>query len=198
VLDNGTYWFIYSVANNSAVIAGAVQGTGTSLNGSFSSSNAKDFSVEAQRIEDAIVSASYVVKQSLNAVVMYPASGQNVTVAATYSAAYEQIPMLFALAGNYTGTAAVVGGTEAASLVIDTLGGIIGSGASGCRFAGRIVPHAKGNIYDVSVTFAGGVCANGTSTVTGIGYFDGPLKRLYGTALNSSRSNGFIFVGTKP
>ena len=198
ILDNGTYWVIYSVANNSAVIAGAVQGTGTSLNGNFTSSNAKDFNVEGQRIDDATVSASYVAKQSLNGLVTYPATSLNVTFVSTYSAAYDQAPSLVTIAGTYTGTAAVVGGTEPASLVISASGGLTGVGASGCQFSGTVSLHPKGNVYDVAVTFAGGVCSNGTSTVTGIGYFDSATKRLYSTALNSSRTNGFIFVGTKP
>src|ERR1035437_7385465 len=40
VLDDGTYWVLYSVANNSNTIAGGVQGTSTSNNGNFTSANA--------------------------------------------------------------------------------------------------------------------------------------------------------------
>jgi hypothetical protein len=38
VLDDGTYWILYSAPGDSAVIAGAIQGNGTSSNG-------KDFRV---------------------------------------------------------------------------------------------------------------------------------------------------------
>jgi hypothetical protein len=34
--------------------------------------------------------------------------------------------------------------------------------------------------------------------VSGIGYYDIATKRLWGTALNATRSNGFIFAGSKP
>ena len=91
----------------------------------------------------------------------------------------------------------MLGGTESAVVLITSAGAISGNGASGCQFTGTATPHAKGNVYDLSVTFGGGVCSNGRSTVNGIGYFDSTPKRLYGVALNSSRSNGFIFVGTK-
>jgi hypothetical protein len=198
VLDNGTYWVLYSAPNNSSVIAGAVQGTGTSANGSFSSSDGRDFNLEGQGINSTTVSASYVAKQSLNGSIAYPSLNQTVTLSSAYNAAYDQSPSLSVISGIYTGSAAVVGGSEAASLTITTTGVITGSGASGCTFNGTATPRAKGNVYNLSVTFGGGACANGTSTVTGIGYFDSASNRLYGTGLNSGRTNGFIFVGTKP
>lgn len=198
VLDNGTYWVLYSSPNNSAVIAGAVQGSGTSFNGNFSSSDGKDFNLEGLGISNVTVSASYVAKQSFNGSVTYPSSSQNVTFASAYNAAYDQTPSLSAIAGTYAGSAAVVAGSESATVTITSGGAISGSGTSGCQFTGTTAPRAKGNVYDLVVTFGGGVCSNGTSTVTGIGYFDASVKRLYGTALNSARSNGFIFVGTKP
>lgn len=198
VLDNGTYWVLYSSPNNSAVIAGAVQGTGTSLNGSFSSSDAKDFNLEGQGINNATVSASYNAKQSFNGAVTYSSPTPSVTFTSTYNPAYEQTPSLTSVAGTYFGTAAVVGGTESATVVVTSTGQITGIGISGCQFSGTATPHPKGNVFDLAVTFGGGVCSNGTSTVTGIGYFDATQNRLYSTALNSARSNGFIFVGTKP
>lgn len=198
VLDTGTYWVIYSVPNNPSVIAGAIQGTGTSQFGSFSSTNAKDFNLEGQGINNATVSASYFAKQSFNGMVTYTNSNQVIAFTTSYSSAYEIVPSLATIAGTYTGTAAVLAGVEAATVTINASGALSGRGVSGCQYTGTVTTHAKGNIYDVSVTFGGGVCSNGTSTVTGIGYFDAATKRLYGTALNSDRSNGFIFVGTKP
>jgi hypothetical protein len=62
-----------------------------------------------------------------------------------------------------------------------------------------VAPRHRGCLlFDLTVTFGGGVCSNGTSTVTGIGYFDASTKRIYGAAPNSSRTDGFLFVGTKP
>lgn len=197
VLDNGTYWVLYSSPNNSAVIAGAVQGTGTSLNGSFSSSDAKDFNLEGQGINNATVSASYNAKQSFNGTVTFSGSTPSGTFTSTYNPAYEQTPSLTSVSGTYFGTAAFVGGTEAATVVVTSTGQITGIGVSGCQFSGNATPHPKGNVFDVVVTFGGGVCSNGSSTVTGIGYFDATQNRIYSMALNSARSNGFIAVGTK-
>lgn len=198
ILDNGTYWVLYSAVNNPTVIAGAVEGTSTSRVGSFSSSDARDFNLEGQGINDATVSASYVARQSLNGIVMYTNSRQAISFVGSYNPTYDLVPSLSDVAGTYTGTAAVLAGVENAAVTISPTGTLTGRGTSGCQFAGTVATHARGNIYDVAVTFGGGVCSNGTSTVTGIGYYDASAKRLYGTALNVNRSNGFIFVGTKP
>lgn len=198
VLDTGTYWILYSSSNNSATIAGVIEGTGTSLNGSFSSSDAKDFNLEGLGVNNATVSASYTAKQTLNGSVTYPSLNQSSTFTSSYNTAYDQTPSLATLAGTYTGSAAVIGGSESATVTVAASGAVSGSGASGCQFTGSATPHAHGNVYDLTITFAGGVCANGTSTVTGIGYFNSATKMLYSAALNSARSNGFIFVGTKP
>ena len=198
VLDTGTYWVLYSSANNSATIAGVIEGTGTSLNGSFSSSDARDFNLEGLGVNTATVSATYNAKQTLNGSVTYPSLNQSSTFTSTYNTAYDQAPSLATIAGTYSGSAAVIGGSESATVTVSAAGAVSGAGASGCQFTGTAAAHAHGNVYDLSVTFGGAPCINGTSTVTGIGYFNATTKTLYSAALNSARSNGFIFVGTKP
>ncbi len=198
VLDNGEYWVIYSAQNNSAVIAGAVQGTSAASNGNFSSSDARDFNLEGSGIVAATISGSYREKQSFSGIVTYSPT-QNSGFSTTYSAGYELTPSLAAVAGTYAGTTATASGTgESATVVISPAGVITGSSAGGCRYSGTITPRAKGNVYNATVTFAGGVCSNGTNTVTGIGYFDATPKRIYSLGLNTTRTNGYIFVGTKP
>jgi hypothetical protein len=198
VLDDGTYWVLYSLIGNSAVIAGAVQGSGTSQNGSFTSTNGKDFNLEGLGINDVTVNASYVMKQSFNGTVRYTATGDQVTFTSSYDTNYDLTPSLNIIAGTYSGTAATTGGMEFATVTVSSSGALTGSSASGCNFSGTVSPRARGNVYNVSVTFGGGVCANGTSTVDGIAYYDAATKQLYSAALNSPRSNGFIYVGTKP
>lgn len=199
VLDTGTYWVLYSQINNSSVIAGAVEGTSVSQTGIFNSSDARDFNLEGQGINDATVSASYISRQYLNGTVSYQGSNQSIVFTTQYSVDYETVPSLTTIAGSYSGTGAVLSGVEAADLTISPTGVISGRGlSSNCQFTGTATTHPRGNVYDVSVTFGGGTCSNGTSTVTGIGYYDAPSRRLYGTALNRTRSDGFIFVGTKP
>jgi len=198
VLDDGTYWILYSVAHVSALVAGVVQGTGTSLNGSFSSSDGIDFNLEGQGINNATLSASYMAKQSFNGSVSYPSLNQAFTFTSAYNADYDQTPSVSAIAGTYVGLASVAGSNELITIVISSPGVVAGTGGtSGCQFLGTTVPRAKGNLYNLSLVFGGGACSGGTSAVTGIGYFDSSAKRLYLAALNKSRSNGLVFVGIK-
>lgn len=204
VLDDGTYWVLYSIPHVSALIAGVVQGTGTSLNGSFSSSDGVDFNLEGQGINNATVSASYLAKQNLNGSVTYLTLNQAFTFTSSYNSDYDQSPSVSAIAGTYIGPGSVKGGDELTTITISSPGVVvgtgieIGTGAVGCRLVGTVLPRAKGNLYDLSVDVSGvGACASGPGTVKGIGYFDASAKRLYLAALNKSRSNGLIFVGIK-
>ncbi len=197
VLDDGTYWILYSVPHASSFIAGVVQGTGTSINGSFSSADSIDFNVEGQGINDATLAASYAAKQSFDGSVTYPGLNQAFTFTSSYNAEYDQTPSVSAIAGTYTGIASVAGSNELTTIVVSSPGIVAGTGTGGCKFLGTAVPRATGNMYDLSVVFGGGVCPSGTSTVTGIGYFDSSAQRFYVAALNKSRSNGLIFVGIR-
>jgi hypothetical protein len=77
VLDDGTYWVLYSLMGNSAVIAGGVQGTGSSRNGTFTSSNGRDFNLEGLGVNDVDVSANYVMEESLSGSVRYTGHGRS-------------------------------------------------------------------------------------------------------------------------
>ena len=199
VLDDGTGWFLYSVAGNPSVIAGLVQGNGSSQNGSFTLSNGMDFNLEGNGINSVSITGTYVMKQSLNGTVTY--QNQNfgqTTFTSTYNADYDLTPNANLLVGTYTGSATTAGGPELTTVTLSAPGSITGANNSGCNFTGSFSPRTHGNAYDVSVTFAGGVCSHGTSTVTGIGFFNAATKTLYSAGVNNTRTNGFIFVGTKP
>lgn len=197
VLDDGTYWFFYSSIGNSAVIAGVVQGNSTSSNGSFGSSNGKDFNLEGSGISDFTMAGTYTAKSSMGGTLTY-APSVTMTFTSSYDTDYELTPILSAIAGTYSGSAATSGGTEFATVTISGTGAISGNSASGCSFIGSTAPRTKGNVYNISVTFGGGTCANGISTVTGMAYFNASSKQLTSAALNSGATDGFIYIGTKP
>jgi hypothetical protein len=197
VLNDGTYWFLYSPVGNPNVLAGLVQGNGSSQTGSFTSSNTRDFNFEGPAILDAILAGSYVKKQSLSGTVTYVLGGQT-TFTSTYDADYDLTPDVNLVVGTYTGSTPTDGGTEDVTVTVSAPDSITGSSITGCNFVGSFSPRSHGNVYDVSVTFAGGVCSNGTSTVNGVAFFDAATKTLYSAALNSTRTNGFVYVGTKP
>lgn len=198
VLDDGVFWVLYSTQSNNNLIAGAVQGSGTSNNGSFASSNAIDFNLEGNGILATTLSASYTQKQSFNGTFTYPTlSHQTVTFTSAYSADYEITPTLATIVGTYTGYSAVKDGIDTGTVAISASGAISAVGVSGCASTGTVTPRAKGNVYNVSLTYGAAPCATPRGTVTGIGYFDAAAKRIYALAMNGARSNGIIFVGAK-
>lgn len=197
VLDDGTYYMLYSPVGAPTAIAGVVQGTGTSTAGTFSSSNARDFNLEGLGVLSATVSASYVAKQSLNGTVSYSPSSTT-SFSGTYSANYEAVPSLTTLAGTFAGQVASSAGVENASVTISSAGAISGSGASGCAVSGSATPRARGNVFNISLTFGGAPCLFANETLAGIAYFDSAAKRLYAAAPNAGRTDGVLFLGVKP
>jgi hypothetical protein len=199
VLDNGAYWFLYTAVENNAVLGGAIQGDSTSSNGKFMSSNGMDFNLEGLGINAFTLSGTYTAKSQLGGTLTYTGGTTN-TFTSTYDTDYDLTPSVATIVGTYSGEAVTVESTnpEAATVTIASGGAITGSSAGGCNFTGTASTHAKGNVYDVSVTFGGGVCTNGTSTVTGVAYYIAAQKELISTALNTGRTNGFLFEGSKP
>ena len=97
VLDDGTYYFFYSSAVNPNQIAGVIQGTGTSNNGSFTSPNTKDFGIGVA-VQDATISADYASRQFPNGSIAYSVAG-TVTFTSSYNTAYDTAPTVASLAG---------------------------------------------------------------------------------------------------
>jgi hypothetical protein len=197
VLDDGNFWYIYSAVGNSAVIAGAVQGTGTSSNGHFTASNGVDFNLEGLGVNDFSFSGTYTQKSQIGGTLTYTGGTAN-SLSGTYSTDYGLTPSLSTVAGTYSGTAATAAGVEAATVTISSAGAISGMSAGGCSFTGTASVRSKGNVYNVAVMFGGGVCSNGTNTVNGVAYYDASSSSLVSAALNTGRSNGFLFEGAKP
>ena len=197
VLSDGLFYVLYSKVGNPAIIAGVVQGNGSTNGGSFSSSNAKDFNLEGAGILNASVSASFATKQTLNGTVT-PTAGGSSTFTSTYNSNYELTPSVSILAGTFTGQVAFSLGVENAIVTVANNGSLSGSGAGGCNITGSVTPRSDGNAFNTSVTFGGAPCYFANQTYTGISYFDAPTKRLYTAAPNSARSDSVIFVGTKP
>lgn len=193
VLDDGSYWVFYTAIGNPNVLAGLVQGTGTSHSGSFGSSNTRDFNLEGAGILAATMSGSYVQKKSFNGTIAY-FNGDTGSFTSTYDEDYESAPNTNLVAGNYSGLRA---DNQTVSVTLGSAGTVSGSFTDGCTFAGSFSPRAKGNAFNVTVTFGGGICSNGTDTVNGVAFHDAATNRLYSAALNSARTNSYIFIATK-
>ena len=190
VLDNGEYWFMYHA---NGLLYGVVQGSGTSRNGSFTSTNGLDFLLGGG-VTPVAVSASYRARASLQGVVTPQAGGAPVTFTSAYDPSYEVPATQAAVQGVWRGRLA---GGETYSINVGANGALTGAGSSGCTFSGSIAPRPGGTaVYGVSVTFNGGVCLLGTQTIDGIGAVgnttQGPV--LYAAALNGTRSAGLVLI----
>ena len=193
VLDDDVYWALYSEVSNPSILAGLVQGNSSSQNGVFTSSNARDFNLQTGLL-NVTINGSYTAKQSFNGQITYP--GGPSTFTTTYDRDYDLAPDMNAVAGTYAGS---VTASETVTVVLTTTGIISGSSNTGCLFAGTFSPRAHGNVFNVTITFGGqSGCSLGTETVNGIGFYDAVDKRLSSAALNTSRTDGFVFIGTKP
>jgi hypothetical protein len=196
VLEDGTYYFFYSAAANPNQIAGVIQGTSTSNNGSFTSPNTKDFGIGVA-VQDATISADYASRQFLNGSIAYSVAG-TVTFTSSYNTAYDTAPTVASLAGRYTGQAGSSGGVQTATVTAAANGTFTGiEPSSGCTFTGTVTPRTRGNVFDQSITFGGAPCFFPNSTFQGIVYFDIATSRLLAVAPNNARTDAAIFFGTK-
>lgn len=55
VLEDGSYWLFYTTTDNPTILAGLIQGMGTSHSGSFGSSTTRDFRLEGAGIRAATI-----------------------------------------------------------------------------------------------------------------------------------------------
>lgn len=193
VLEDGSYWVFYTVRGNPNILAGLVQGTGTSHSGSFGSPNTRDFNLEAAGIRAATMSGSYVPNESFHGTIAY-FNGDTENFTSTYDTNSESTPNLYLVAGSYDGLSA---DNQTVTVRVDSAGTLSGHSTDGCTFAGTLSPRAKGNVFDHSVTFGGGTCRHGTETLAGVVLYDAATIRLHGATLNSARTISFIFLGTK-
>jgi hypothetical protein len=193
VLDDGSYLLFYTARGNPTVVAGLVQGTGTSHSGSFGSSNTRDFNVEGAGILAATMSGTYVQSSNFHGTIAY-FNGDTASFTSTYNDDYESAPNVNLVAGTYAGVRA---DNHTVTVTVDSSGTLSGHSSDGCTFAGTLSPRAKGNVFHHAVTFGGGACRLGTETVAGVAWYDAATHRLYSAALDSARTTSFLFLGTK-
>lgn len=195
VLSDGTYYVLYSAVGNPNLIAGVVQGNGTSSGGTFTSGNARDFNLEGLGVQSANVTANYTQRQSLNGSIAYNVG--TTTFASSYSADFEVVPTLATVTGTYTGQVALSVGVQSATVTVLGNGALSGTGG-GCAFTGTAAPRTDGNAYNISITFGGSPCLFANQTFVGLAHYDATRRLLRAAAPNASRTDGVLFVGTKP
>jgi hypothetical protein len=195
VLSDGTYYVLYSTPGNPGLIAGVIQGSGSSSRSSFSSDNARDFNLEGAGIQAARLSASVNPGQTINGNVTY-SNGSVVAFSGAYDTDYLSTPSLATVSGTYTGQVALSVGVQSASFTVAANGDFRGAG-QGCQFSGRVRPRSDANAYEFLLAFAGSPCVFANQTYAGIAYFNQRTRQLYAAAPNPTRSDGVLFVGVK-
>ena len=190
VLENGETWGFYTSGN---ILAGALYGATTS-NGTAISGSGRDFNFVSRTVTAGTYSGSVSPKSTLSVT-----TSAGIKFTGSYSSAYDQPASLSSLAGTYSGFA-VTGSTAAQSTPVTiSASGNITAGGAGCAATGTASPRATGkNIFDVSIAFNGSACALGSGTLTkGIAYFDTGTRQILAMALNPTKSDAFIYVGTR-
>ena len=193
VLDDGSYWLFYTAKDQPNILAGLIQGTGTSHSGAFGSSNTRDFNLEGTGIRAATMRGSYVPSKSFDGTIAY-ATGDTETFTSTYDGNSVSAPNLTLVTGTYVGLRA---DNHQITLTVDAAGTLSGHASDGCTVAGTLSPDAKGDVFHTSVTFGGGACRQGTETVSGVAFYDIATHRLYSAALNHTQTTSFLFLGVK-
>lgn len=190
ILENGDTWGFYS-SNN--LIVGALHGT-TTYSGTTLTASGSDFNILSRTVTSGSYTGTFSSKGSINAT-----TSTGNTFTATYETSYDQPASLTSLSGTFSGSG-VTGTTSAQSATVGISSlGVVSSIGIGCSASGTVAPRPSGkNIFDVTITFTGTNCALGNGTVTtGVAYYDAVNRKVLVMALNSAKSDGFIYVGTK-
>lgn len=194
ILENGETWGLYGSSN---AVTGAVYGN-TSTSGTSLSGSGSGFNFVTRTSGSGTFSGSVTTKGSISFNV---SDGTKLT--GTYDASYEQPASLAGVAGTYTGWA-VTGGIapQTTTVVVDVNGNISSSIVSGnlsCTTTGKATPRASGkNVFNVQMTFTGNYCALGNGTVVnGVATYNAANRQLITMALNSAKSDGLIYLGTR-
>ncbi|HJT20141.1 MAG TPA: hypothetical protein VJ746_06705 [Nitrospira sp.] len=196
VLDDGSYSLFYSLPGASLLqIAGVIQGNGTSNNGSFTSTNAKDFGIAISPAQNAAVLANFSPRQSFTGTINYQVGG-TVGFTTSYNTAYDTTPSFTAVAGTYQGIAGSTTGSQPATVNVFADGTFNAREQSGCLFSGTATPRTKGNVFDITITFGISPCTFAGLTFQGIAFFDIPTHRLFAVAPNGLRTDAAIFFST--
>jgi hypothetical protein len=199
VLDNGQYYSIYGYAlAGRSIVAGLLQGTGQANNGTFTSTDLKDFDYNA-RVRPGSLSASYKPGVSFNGSVTGGSRSTTFTGAVHDSSLFNyNTPAKPAdIAGDWN-TSSLTGSRYALNIAAGGL--LTGTGASGCSIKGTATPRGSKNVFDVALTFGGAPCPMPNQSTTGIAisYVVSSGKRqLILAGVDGPRNNALVLFGDR-
>lgn len=199
VLNNDQFWSMYGTkSGDDLLVGGFLQGQGSSSDGSFNSSDVRDFAFSPAAAGS--MQGSYVPGSSFSGSI----TGQGVTKTFTSTPV---APSEFDFSSPAT-ISPIVGawsmGTldgSVATLTISSSGSFTGA-SSQCLFSGTFAPHSSGkNVFDLALSFAGPPCTSPGQTASGIALTylvkGGPTRQLVLLGVNNSRTGGAGLIGSR-
>jgi hypothetical protein len=200
MLDGGQFWSIYGTQTASAfLVAGFVEGTGTSDGGSFRSTNAKDFGF-APGLTGTINATYNNEAKTINGT--FTPSGGTVGFnggpipGSLYN--YDTPASLSAIAGNWSLTSL---NGEGISVSVSSGGAITALSEFGCSFSGTATPRSSGkNVFNVSIQFGAAPCLLPNQSASGVAVvypLAGGGTQFIFAGTDSSRTYGTVAAGTR-
>lgn len=198
VLENDEFWALYGTRmTNVFLVRGFIQGQGSSSNGAFTSSNARDFGFAIPA--GVTVDASYVANSSVTGNIVAGSGTVRLSGTAIPKTSYDYSKA--ALLGDIVGawTLGALDGTAVALNVADN--GSFTANAGGCAIAGTMTPRPSGkNVFTTLATFGGAPCAEPGFTASGITVTyrtNSGLQQLVVAGVNVGRTSGTALFGTR-
>lgn len=191
--QTGAYYLLYSPPDDPTQLAGFLQGTGSLVDGRFVSDDGRDYAF-AEPTSSVTLSGTVADAQSFIGTVGPPAAPQELQL--SYMVYYEPLPTLQAIAGTYAVQASF---GAAGTFSIGADGELKGGGdPSACALTGRLNPRSDDHVLDVTVSFAGPMCALPGQSFAGVAFRHPALAtRLYITAFDGARTKGIVFVADR-
>jgi hypothetical protein len=192
ILDDGTFYAVYSVGGSAV---GLLQGVGATSGDAFGSASGRDFPFGGGTYTPFTLQSRFATRTSISGTAQ--GAGFNATFNAVYDASYDAPVNLADVAGAYSGSAGTLSGASGVSLVVAVDGSFSGISAEGCRVNGRFAPRAADKaVLNMSLTFDAPTCGTGAS-VTGVAGRSGSRGLTFAATL-PDRSDAFYGLVTKP
>ncbi|MCC2636353.1 MAG: hypothetical protein K0Q68_72 [Moraxellaceae bacterium] len=202
ILPDGRFWMTYTGADSGSV-AGIVQGQGALSGTTFTATDATLLSLEDDLSTRVDLAAGAVAQSSLTGTLTLAgdAPAVNLPSPAQFSALYQlssgQTLTLADLAGVYSGDITTATGVDTATVTIAPDGTLSGSNSAGCSLAGNTVAPAGGNVFTVSLHFGDEAACGANQAIAAEGVLTLSTAQVTVLALDSSKTNSFIFNGSK-
>lgn len=199
VLESGEFWALFGTQTSSALlVAGFGQGTGVSSNGTFTSTDFKDFSdmpATAGRVDASYNASSHSMSGTVSSSAGSVGFAGGAIASSLYD--YDTAADIATIVGSWVLTDL---DGEALSLSIASSGALTATSA-GCVITGTAMPRPSGrNVFNLSLTFGGAPCDLPGQSATGIAVAY-PLAsggtQLVVAAVDSTRSYGAAAIGTR-